>query len=148
MAFLATLAAPAMGSIAGAWLEMIGAGAKSLFSNFSKKVKFDELKDKTIEAVAENVNQIGNAVISNGKIRQDYTEKILNYGQRAIALVTMDKEAAKKAAKDGERIQVLSKADWLTEQATQQLEGSDDLKKRKGLYGWLVKPGQQLEENG
>ena len=149
MAFLAPFAAPALGTLASAGFGI----AKNIFSNIGKKAKFDELKDKAIDKVAGAVHDIGDAVISNGNIRQDYSDKLVNFAQRTKAYFTGDKELAKQAAKDGERIQVLSKADWLTEKATQQLEGSEDLKNLlkgdvRDFMDDLVKARQELEENG
>ena len=138
-----------MGTLASAGLGI----AKDLFSNIGKKAKFDELKDKAIDKVGGVVHEIGDAVISNGNIRQDYSDKLVNFAQRTKAYFTGDKELAKQAAKDGERIQVLSKADWLTEMATQKLEGSDALKDLlkgdvRDFMDDLVKARQELEENG
>lgn len=149
MAFLAPFAAPALGTLASAGFGI----AKNIFSNIGKKAKFDELKDKAIDKVAGAVHDIGDAVISNGNIRQDYSDKLVNFAQRTKAYFTGDKELAKQAAKDGERIQVLSKADWLTEMATQKLEGSDALKDLlkgdvRDFMDDLVKARQELEENG
>ena len=149
MGFLLPLAGPALGTLASAGLGI----AKDLFSNIGKKAKFDELKDKAIDKVAGAVHDIGDAVISNGNIRQDYSDKLVNFAQRTKAYFTGDKELAKQAAKDGERIQVLSKADWLTEMATQKLEGSDALKDLlkgdvRDFMDDLVKARQELEENG
>ena len=149
MAFLAPFAAPALGTLASAGFGI----AKNIFSNIGKKAKFDELKDKAIDKVAGAVHDIGDAVISNGNIRQDYSDKLINFAQRTKAYFTGDKELAKQAAKDGERIQVLSKADWLTEMATQKLEGSDALKDLlkgdvRDFMDDLVKARQELEENG
>ena len=149
MAFLAPFAAPALGTLASAGFGI----AKNIFSNIGKKAKFDELKDKAIDKAAGVVHDIGDAVISNGNIRQDYSDKLVNFAQRTKAYFTGDKELAKQAAKDGERIQVLSKADWLTEMATQKLEGSDALKDLlkgdvRDFMDDLVKARQELEENG
>ena len=149
MAFLAPFAAPALGTLASAGFGI----AKNIFSNIGKKAKFDELKDKAIDKVAGAVHDIGDAIISNGNIRQDYSDKLINAAQRTKAYFTGDKELAKQAAKDGERIQVLSKADWLTEMATQKLEGSDALKDLlkgdvRDFMDDLVKARQELEENG
>ena len=79
--------------------------------------------------------------------------KLILLAQRTKAYFTGDKELAKQAAKDGERIQVLSKADWLTEMATQKLEGSEALKDLlkgdvRDFMDDLVKARQELEENG
>ena len=149
MGFLLPLAGPALGTLASAGIGI----AKDIFSNIGKKAKFDELKDKAIDKVAGAVHDIGDAVISNGNIRQDYSDKLVNFAQRTKAYFTGDKELAKQAAKDGERIQVLSKADWLTEMATQKLEGSDALKDLlkgdvRDFMDDLVKARQELEENG
>ena len=149
MAFLAPFAAPALGTLASAGFGI----AKNIFSNIGKKAKFDELKDKAIDKVSGAVHDIGDAIISNGNIRQDYSDKLINAAQRTKAYFTGDKELAKQAAKDGERIQVLSKADWLTEMATQKLEGSDALKDLlkgdvRDFMDDLVKARQELEENG
>ena len=149
MGFLLPLAGPALGTLASAGFGI----AKDIFSNIGKKAKFDELKDKAIDKVAGAVHDIGDAVISNGNIRQDYSDKLVNFAQRTKAYFTGDKELAKQAAKDGERIQVLSKADWLTEMATQKLEGSDALKDLlkgdvRDFMDDLVKARQELEENG
>lgn len=149
MAFLAPFAAPALTTLASAGFGI----AKDIFSNIGKKAKFDELKDKAIDKAAGVVHEIGDAVISNGNIRQDYSDKLVNFAQRTKAYFTGDKELAKQAAKDGERIQVLSKADWLTEKATQHLEGSEALKDLlkgdvRDFMDDLVKARQELEENG
>ena len=149
MGFLLPLAGPALGTLASAGIGI----AKDIFSNIGKKAKFDELKDKAIDKVAGAVHDIGDAVISNGNIRQDYSDKLVNFAQRTKAYFTGDKELAKQAAKDGERIQVLSKADWLTEMATQKLEGSEALKDLlkgdvRDFMDDLVKARQELEENG